>query len=165
MNLRAGKRSNARKWSQMSAVSWLISVRCCWLLLFISTPSTMHIFLFFSNESFVFRIGFHICCVCMSGFWKNATINNNHNRASDHCSLHFIAKSHFSISCMYECVCVCAIHRLMCMCVCVCICFAFICFIRLFNSFAFPFYLSLFLLLCIFNLCCEMCGPFNFGTF
>lgn len=44
---------------------------------------------------------------------------------------------------------------------CECFCSAFICFIRLFNLFPFPFHLSLFLLLCIFNLCCEM----RFGQF
>lgn len=39
-----------------------------------------------------------------------------------------------------------------------CISSVFICFIELFNfySFSFPFYRSLFLLLCMFNLCCAM---------
>lgn len=86
------------------------------------------------------------------------TINNNHNRASDHCTS--LQKAIFILFG----VCVCVIHELVClMCVCVYVWVYFLSFFQIYlfysaflTRFLFLLYRSLFLLLCMFNLCWEM---------
>lgn len=139
----------ARKWFQMSAVSWLISVR--WALLLVVVLFTFHdaylLFEFLLLKVDVYLWTLRWICVCKPGFWDEYTwtLNSNHNRVK--WSLRLIAKSHFYFVHVFDLVCVC---------VCSCIFSVFICFIGLFNSFFFPFYRSLVLLLCMFNLCCAM---------